>query len=84
MKGEKEMFTRYANLTEEQQDRIVDAFRYARDVGRSDPGHAAACAACNGLSLTTKQWNSKIGSDAFAAALTTLVMKGEINLSHAN
>ena len=77
-------FTRYANLTEEQKNRIVDAFHYARDIGNSDPGHAAACAACNGLDLTTKQWNSKIGADAFAAALGVLVMKGEIKLSYAN
>jgi len=74
-------FTRYANLTEEQKDRIVDSYRYAKFMG-SDAGHATSCAAVNGLGLTDKQWNGKIGSDAFAATMAVLVMRGEITLSH--
>ena len=76
-------FKRYATMTNEDKDRVVEQYRYAIFMG-SDPGHAVACAASSGLGLTNNQWNSGIGADAFAAAMATLVMRKEIKLVDAS
>ena len=84
MKGDKMKFRDYANLTNEQREEIIKTFRYARDIGATDAGHASAIAAGQGLQLTDRQWNGKTGSNAWAATLATLVMAGEIELSYKN
>lgn len=74
-------FKDYANLTEKQQEDIVKWYHYAKDMGATDPGHAAAIAASHAFNLSNRAWNGKTGSNAFAAALAVLVMRKEINLS---
>ena len=74
-------FTRYANLSKGQEQEIINAFCGWQSMKGIDIGQAVSIAAHDGLKLTTKQWNSKIGADAFAAALATLLMKGAIEIT---
>lgn len=70
------MFTRYANLTKEQKQKVIARYRGQRLMG-SDPGHAAACAAHDVLLAgDDRKWNSKIGSDAYAAVAGLLLLEG--------
>ena len=72
----------YANLTQAQRDEIIKQFRGAKEIaGYDDPLHFTAIAAHNVLSKTTRALNGKKGSNAFAAALATLVMAKEISVS---
>ena len=66
-------FTRYANLTVDDKIRIVSIYNVNREMG-SQPGHSAAIAASEAFELTERQWNGKMGSDAFAAVCAVLVM----------
>ena len=76
------MFTRYANLTTEQKDHIVAT--YKESLKFYPPDQAIACTANDALGLTDRQWNSKIGADAFAATLATLVMAGTVEVQVAD
>jgi len=66
----------YGKLTDAQKDAILREFDRARDLGATDPGHAAVCAAHNALNLSERAWNGRTGSDAFAAAFTLAYMRG--------
>lgn len=74
-------FTRYGNITEEQKAEILkelETYKQMNPFGST--GHAAACIANSVFQLTNRQWNSKIGTDAFSATLTVLAMSGKVNL----
>lgn len=71
----------YANLTKVQKDSIIDVFRNAKRIaGYNDPCHFAAIAARNVLVKSNRGWSGKTGSNAFAAAIATLIMANEIRL----
>ena len=72
-------FRDYANLTEEQKRAIIAEYYYARKMG-CPPDQSIAIAAGNGLQLTTRQWNAKIGGNAFAAACAVLIMAKVIDV----
>ena len=74
-------FTRYANITDADKKAIVDTYHYYRQTGCSNVGHAIACTAARAFDLSDRQWNAKIGSDAFAATLAWLVIEKEVSLS---
>lgn len=74
-------FTRYSNITEEQKAEILkelENYKQMNPLGST--GHAAACIASSVFRLTTRQWNSKVGADAFSATLAVLAMNGKVNL----
>ena len=71
-------YSRYANITQEQKDRIVRV--YKSKVGIYPTGQAVAITAAEAWELSDRQWNSKKGSDIFAATLATLVMSGNVEL----
>lgn len=75
-------FTRYANITDDQKEEILKELETYKQISgvSGTVGHAAACIASRVFELTTSQWNSKIGADAFAATLAVLAMNGEVNL----
>lgn len=76
-------FKRYANITEEQREMALTLFdEYCRINPYGDVGHAAACIAADRrmFGMTNKQWNSKIGGDAWTAILGILVMNKKVNL----
>ena len=73
-------FTRYANLTPGQSDEIVRIYNQWVTMDGIQPGQAVSIAARDALLLTDKQWNGKIGADAFAAALACLVMRDAISI----
>lgn len=77
-------FTRYANITDADKTAIVENYQYYRQTGCSHVGHAVACAAARAFDLTDRQWNGKIGSDAFAATLAWLVIEKQVSLSDPN
>jgi len=85
MRKTKSGFRGYAFLTDSQKLAIQDAYqeymRVTPDPEHVDVGHAVACAANTGLKLTGREWNGEQGGEAFAAALTFLVMSGAIKLS---
>ncbi len=73
----------YATLTEDERQAIVQEFRRYYGDGPAqtrDPLHATMIAANAALRLTTRQLNNRQGSEAFAAALTTLVFRGVLKL----
>lgn len=67
----------YATLTDQDKDNIRREFAAARQLG-CDTQQAVAIAARSGLHLTDRRWNGPAGSNAYAAALATLVMDGKI------
>ena len=69
----------YANLSDEQRQRVIAEFDGVRAYA-TDVKHAVAIAARK-LVRTDRGWNGKAGTDAFAAALATLVMSGHVELS---
>ena len=71
----------YANLTDDQRQSIIQEFD--RAIGNTDPKHASAIAAVNGLRIGNKAWNGKKGSNAWAAALAVLVMAGKLEVKAA-
>lgn len=73
-------FTRYANTTNEDCVKVVQEFENAMEWG-ADIKQAIAIAAHRGFDLTIKQWNSKMGTDAFAAACAILIMRGAVQVS---
>ena len=83
VKGDNDMnnkFTRYASLDAAQRSAIVEEYRTAKQ--QTSTNHAVAIAAHRALcNRNDRTWNSKTGSDAFAATLATLVMRGEIVLA---
>ncbi len=73
----------YATLTEDERQAIIVEFRRYYGEGPAqtiDPLHAAMIAANAALRLSTRQLNSRQGSEAFAAALTTLVFRGVLKV----
>ncbi len=72
----------YSDLTDAQKADIIREYRGFMYLG-TDPNQAAAVAARNVLVKTNRGWGGKKGGNAYAAALTTLVMAGEINLTDA-
>ncbi len=74
----------YATLSVTEKCDILLAFTAAKQIGATDPGHAAAIAACNAFHLTDQQWNrTQLGAQAFAAALAVAYMHGYIKLEFA-
>ncbi len=71
----------YANLTADQKAAIRQQFTAAIQM-KADTAQAVSIAASQGLRMTDRQWNGKAGSNAFAAALATLVMAGDVTLRH--
>jgi hypothetical protein len=70
-------FTDYANLTEEIKAEIIRQYEYARSM-KATTEQAVAIAAHAAYRLTDRQWNGKIGSNAFASACAVLVMSGHL------
>lgn len=70
----------YADLTDEQKSTIIDRFREALRRGATDARHAAVIAAHDVLEMSTRAWNGKGGSNAYAAALAVLVHEGGIKI----
>ena len=70
----------YSKITVQQIDAIIKRFEMARSMGATDPAHAAAIAARDVLCKTDRQWDGKHGSEAYAAALTTLVHNKKIKV----
>lgn len=68
----------YATLTKEEREMILREFDYARDLGATDPGHAAAIAANHVFKLTDKQWNGPTAPNYYAIALTVAFHNGRI------
>lgn len=68
----------YANLSDEQKQRVKDEFDAVREQA-TDVRHAVAIAASK-LVKTSRGWNGKAGDNAFAAALAVLVMSGHVEL----
>ena len=71
----------YANLTNDQKSAIRLQYRAAIQMNNGHTEQAVAVAADNGLRLTVRQWNGKAGANAFAAALATLVMAGDVKIA---
>jgi hypothetical protein len=76
----KPKFTTYAKITDEQSQAIVTEYRNCKRIAgpNFDPGHLAACVAVDVFDISDDAWNGPTGSNAWAAVLATLVMKGEI------
>lgn len=74
--------TNYANRTEEIKDKMSEELhKWLSLTGKyADAGHLTSCVANSAYDLTTRQWNGKAGSDAFASTLATLVMSGKIKI----
>ncbi len=70
----------YADLTESHKRTIIGCFHEALQRGATDPRHAAAIAAKDGLGLSSRAWNGKKGSNAYAAVLAVLVQEGVVNV----
>ena len=66
-------FQDYAHLDDIQRNLIIDNFLEALQWGATT-GQAVAISAKKTFGLTTRQWNSNIGSNAFAAACGVLVI----------
>ena len=74
-------FKRYADLTNEQRGAIMETFRSYDVLCQHDVGHAVACTAHSVFfGANDRGWNSKRGSDAFAATLAVLAMNDSIKL----
>jgi hypothetical protein len=67
-------FQDYAHLDDIQRNLIIDNFLEALQWGATT-GQAVAISAKKTFGLTTRQWNSNIGSNAFAAAAGVLLIK---------
>lgn len=74
------MFKNYANLTDEQRDEIVKVYNQWVQMDGITVGQAISCAAKDVFKLTIKQWNAKIGSNAFAAVCGVLIMKKALKI----
>lgn len=79
----------YSTLTEDQKIKIIDRFNsiyYSPAARHSDILHTIACVASDVLCerKTTKTerraWNSRVGSEAYAATLTVLVHLGKLRV----
>lgn len=72
----------YANLTNDQRAAIRSAYKRAAAMCRCpDVQHHVAIAAMEVLSPHKRGWNGKKGSNAFAAAMTSLVFGGVLTLA---
>jgi hypothetical protein len=72
----------YSQISQETKDRIIEKFRYARSM-RADANQAVAIAASDGFELTDRQWNGKMGGDAYATAAAVLLFSGELGAAMA-
>ena len=71
----------YANITDDQRANILKEFDWTIKMNGGDFFHAAASAAKHGLNLSDRQWNSKIGTNAYAAACVIIIMSGRVQLT---
>jgi len=76
------MSVRYSKLSETQKQAIIASARNSIEWGRTTPTHAAAIAASNILVKDNRQWETDIGSDAYAAALAVLVHAGVFDCTY--
>lgn len=72
-------FTRYANLTAEDKVTILANYKDQRTL--YPVNQAVSCTAVDCFVLSDRQWNGKIGADAFAATLAILVMERVITIT---
>lgn len=69
----------YSQITSEQEKEIKKQLKFQLSMKNNDPCHISACIARTVLckrkteGAINKAWNSKVGSDAYAAVLTYLV-----------
>ena len=70
----------YANVTEDQKAKIISEYRTFMISGATNPDHGAMLAAHKVLAPRARSDNARY--NAYAAALATLVMAGEIKLAH--